>query len=155
MTQADQHAQTQVPSPPRPARSPVSGQPRRPAPAPGPRSAYLLVRRVEPASVLLMAVVAAVGFVVAAVVLVTLLYALLDVLGVFDTLGRFSQDIGASSTGAVLPLRTILAWTALVSTSLAAVGVALATGIAFVYNLVSGLVGGPEVTLADRPAARR
>jgi len=83
-------------------------------------------------------------------VLVTLLYGLLDAMGVFDTLGRFSKDVGASSTGAVLPLRTLLGWTALVGTSLAIIGVAVVTGVTYVYNLVNELVGGPEVTLTEQ-----
>lgn len=119
-------------------------------PAGATRRAHLLLNRVEPASVLRMALVAAVGFVVVALVLVATLYTLLDRLGVFDTLGRFSRDVGASSTGTVMDLGQVLTWTALVSTSLAIVGVAAATALAFLYNLVNHLVGGPEVTLTER-----
>ncbi|MFL6139189.1 MAG: DUF3566 domain-containing protein [Frankiaceae bacterium] len=116
----------------------------------GARSARLLLRRVEPLSVLRVALVAALGFVVAALVIVTALYALLDVMGVLDAVGGLSQDVGATRTGAVVPLGAVVTWTAVVSVSLAVVAVAAATVTAYVYNLVGSLVGGPELTLTER-----
>jgi hypothetical protein len=134
-----------------PGRPLAASRPYREPPRPrGARSASLLVRRVEPLSVLRVALIGAVGFVVTAVVLVTTLYALLDVMGVFDTVGGLSKDVGATRTSRVIPLSDVLGWTALVTVALAAVGVAVSTLVACVYNLVNRLVGGPEVTLVER-----
>jgi Transmembrane domain of unknown function (DUF3566) len=132
-----------------PVGGPQPGRARQVQPRPV-RSAHLLVRRVEPLSVLRVAFVVAVGFVIAVLVLVAALYALLDVMGVFDTVGGFSKDVGATRTSAVVSLATVLRWTALGAAAVALVGVAAATVAAYVYNLVSRVVGGPEVTLTER-----
>jgi hypothetical protein len=115
-----------------------------------PRSARLVVRRVEPLSVLRLALLMALAAVIVAVVLVSILYGVLHAMGVFDTIGSFSNDIGASSSTRLITYKAVVAWTAVISAILAVFGAGLATIAAYVYNGVNQLVGGPEITLTER-----
>ena len=116
----------------------------------GPRSARLLLRRIEPLSVLKLSLTLSVAAVVAALVVVTILYGVLDAMGVFDTVGTFSNDIGATSSPKLVHFSTVIGWTAVVSAVLALFCSALATVATYVYNLVNEFVGGPEITFTER-----
>jgi Transmembrane domain of unknown function (DUF3566) len=116
----------------------------------GPRSARLVLRRVEPFSVLKLALLLAVAGVITALVLVSILYGVLHAMGVFDTVGSFSTDIGATTTSKLITYKAVAGWTAVISAVVAIFGAALATIAAYVYNGVNEFVGGPEITFTER-----
>lgn len=116
----------------------------------GPRRARLLVSRVDPVSVLRWSLVAAVTLVIALVVIVACLYALLDAMGVFTAVLRMVGDLGVASSASITALPTVLKWTAVVAAAIGVIGAAALTLVAFAFNLVSDVVGGPEVTLTER-----
>ena len=142
MTEAQQRVYTEPP--PRPA------QPAPPAARRRPRSARLVLHRFEPLSVLKFAAVVSLAGMVVVVVTVAALYSLLDVMGVFTSVGMFTRDIGATKSPHFSSLGIVLAWTALVSAGFAIFATAAATVAAFVFNLVTDVVGGPEFTLTER-----
>jgi hypothetical protein len=109
-----------------------------------------VLRRVEPFSVLKLSLLLAVAGVITAVVLVSILYGVLHAMGVFDTVGSFSNDIGATSTSRLITYKTVAGWTAVISAVVAIFGAALATVAAYIYNGVNEFVGGPEITFTER-----
>jgi hypothetical protein len=115
-----------------------------------PRSARLVLRRVEPLSVLRISLLFALSAVIVAVVLVSILYGVLHSMGVFDTVGSFTNDVGATSSSKLITYQTVVSWTAVVSAVVAIFGAALATVAAYIYNGVNEFVGGPEITFTER-----
>jgi hypothetical protein len=132
------------------ARRAIGVQPKRTA-----RQAHLTVARVEPWSVMKFSfVVSLVAFVILFVA-VSVLYASLAGLGVFDSLQRVVSDVTSSqgSTGvnakAWFSASKVLGYTALLGSLNIVLITAMATIGAVVYNLTSRLVGGVEVTLKE------
>lgn len=120
--------------------------------AKGPRRARLLIRRIDPWSVLKFSFLLAIVIFVIWMVAVTILYGVLQSFGILsllnDTIGSLLNAKGSASHA--FTARNVLG---------AAVGIgvievflftALATLGAFIYNLCTELVGGLEVTLAER-----
>jgi len=145
---------------PPPAAAPPPAAPRTPVergPAPravGPRRARLVVRRVDPWSVLKFSIAYTLCLLIVGVVAVAALYYALDALGVFDSLARFLDTLtdagpGNSVREVFSPLvviggaAVVLAINALLLTALATLG-------AFLYNLCASFAGGVEVTLSER-----
>jgi len=127
-----------------------SAQPKRTA-----RQAHLTVARVEPWSVMKFSfVVSLVAFVILFVA-VSVLYAALAGLGVFDSLQRVVSDVTSSQGSAGVNARTwwsasrVLGYTALLGSLNIVLITAMSTIGAVVYNLTSRLVGGIEVTLKE------
>jgi hypothetical protein len=119
------------------------------------RQAHLTVARVEPWSVMKFSfVVSLVAFVILFVA-VSVLYAALAGLGVFDSLQRVVSDITSSQGSAGVNARTwwsasrVLGYTALLGSLNIVLITAMSTIGAVVYNLTSRLVGGVEVTLKE------
>jgi ABC-type phosphate transport system permease subunit len=116
----------------------------------GPRRARLVVKRLDPWSVLKITFVYSLAVYVVILVAVVLLYGLLSAMGVFHALDKFFHDVGASTT-----LRDYLGFGRifLVTFVVGAINVVLFTALAtlgaFIYNLCSDLVGGLEVTLTE------
>ncbi|MGH3096023.1 MAG: DUF3566 domain-containing protein [Streptosporangiales bacterium] len=118
-----------------------------------PRRAHLLVSRVDPWSVMKFSFVVALVLFVVFFVAVAVLYSVLSGMGVFDSLISVVRDLSGGSDkwdiSGWLSAKTILGWTAV----LGAVNVVLLTALAtlggFIYNLVTSLVGGVEVTLSE------
>jgi hypothetical protein len=138
---------------PRPAPAATVGPPAA-ARATGPRRARLLVTRVDPWSVMKMAFMLAVSAGIVLLVATGLLWWTLEVTGVFGTVGRTIDDIvGTTSTSfdflSLVSFSRVMG-VALVLTAIEIVlGSALATLVAFLYNLSVGLTGGLEVTLSE------
>jgi Transmembrane domain of unknown function (DUF3566) len=116
-----------------------------------PRQAALQLKRLDPWSVLKVALVLAVVLYLVWLVAVGMLYGVLDGIGVWDRLnGQYADlvsDQGGNqliSAGRVFGVAAVLG---AVNSLLFAV--ALSVG-AFVYNVSADLVGGIEVTLSER-----
>jgi hypothetical protein len=135
----------------RAARSTVSG-----AAARGPRRARLNLKRIDPWSVMKFAFAVSVVLFIVVVVATSVLYLALDTMGVWEQVNKSLGDLVNSTggTGTTTGFR-ITAW-GVIGTSMliGAVNVVLFTALAtlgaFIYNVCADLVGGVELTLAER-----
>jgi hypothetical protein len=149
-------------APPRPGQAPwpqaaggMTGT--RPAPqgAPPPRTALLSLQRIEPLSVMkFSSLISLVGFVVLFVA-TALVWFTLNKLGVFakieQTIGlvTYTKNHPGSNAAAWFSAKRVLGYTALIGAINAILFTALATIGAALYNLVTSLSGGIEVTLKE------
>jgi hypothetical protein len=137
----------------RSARSTVSS-----AAARGPRRARLNLKRIDPWSVMKFSFAVSVVLFIVVVVATSVLYLALDAMGVWQEVNTSLEDLvnasggtQAASTGGF----RITAW-GVIGTSMliGAVNVVLFTALAtlgaFIYNVCADLVGGVELTLAER-----
>ena len=135
----------------RAARSTITG-----AAARGPRRARLNLKRIDPWSVMKFSFAVSVVLFIVVVVATSVLYLALDAMGVWGEVNRSLSDLvnasgGASADGGF----RITAW-GVIGTSMlvGAVNVVLFTALAtlgaFIYNVCADLVGGVELTLAER-----
>ena len=134
----------------RAARSRVSS-----AAARGPRRARLKVKRVDPWSVMKFSF--AVSFVLFVVVIVasSVLYLALDAMGVFESVNGSLTDLvsasgGQGGGGFQITAFGVIGSSALIGLINMVLFPALATLAAFIYNVCADLVGGIEITLAER-----
>jgi hypothetical protein len=143
-----------VPVPPAPGPGPAAA---RPTPATAPtRRAQLVLARVEPWSVMKFSfMISLVGWVILFVA-VAALYYVLSKLGVFHSVQSTITDVtsgkgsaGSDANGQWFSASRILGYTMLVGAVNVVLITALATVGAVVYNLVTHLAGGIEVTLKE------
>jgi hypothetical protein len=156
------HAPTTTPTPtakPKAAAVPVT----LPAPTPAPttpvrrrpRRARLKVTRADPWSVMKIAFVLSLAAGVMTVVAVAFLWMALDAAGVFSKVGETVNSVtsGGADKGfdleGYLTLSRVLGITGIIAAVEVVVMTALATLLAFMYNVSSGMVGGVEVTLSE------
>ncbi|MGQ0576130.1 MAG: DUF3566 domain-containing protein [Pseudonocardia sp.] len=119
-----------------------------------PRRAALQLKRLDPWSVLKLALVLAGVLFLVWMVAVGLLYGVLDGMGVWDRLNGTYSDL-VSGDGAAGGQSLISAWRVfgyaalfgIINSVLAAVALTVS---AFIYNVCADLVGGIEVTLSER-----
>jgi hypothetical protein len=122
------------------------------------RRAKLVIRRIDPWSVLKFSLVFSLCLVIVFVVAVMALYFALDTLGVFDSLNETLLELTQSGTGedATGGVKVVFSAGRVVTASvvIGLINVVIITAIstlgAFLYNLCSDIVGGIEVTLAER-----
>ncbi len=123
----------------------------RPAGRPARRRARLALTRVDPLSVFLLALLVSLFLGVVLLAAVAGLFALLDNLGVLQSLDRFAVELDLIPAGQSLLTGTrVLGATAVVAAVDVVVLTVLATLGAFLYNLCASLTGGIEVTLSER-----
>ena len=137
----------------RTARSTVSS-----AAARGPRRARLNLKRIDPWSVMKFSFAVSVVLFIVVVVATSVLYLALDAMGVWSEINKSLSDLvnasGGTGSTASNSFR-ITAW-GVIGTSMlvGAVNVVLFTALAtlgaFIYNVCADLVGGVELTLAER-----
>jgi Transmembrane domain of unknown function (DUF3566) len=137
----------------RTARSTVSS-----AAARGPRRARLNLKRIDPWSVMKFSFAVSVVLFIVVVVATSVLYLALDAMGVWSEINKSLSDLvnasGGTGSAASSSFR-ITAW-GVIGTSMliGAVNVVLFTALAtlgaFIYNVCADLVGGVELTLAER-----
>jgi len=134
----------------------VTGRPST-APAPGsrgPRRARRSIRRIDPWSVLRFTFVYSVFLLIMLVVAVAVLYSVLNNMGVFTAINETVADLfnteGEEEVRDFFTARTIIGGAALIGAVNVFLVTALATLGAFLYNLCADMVGGIDVTLAER-----
>ncbi|WP_189331999.1 DUF3566 domain-containing protein [Actinoplanes ianthinogenes] len=137
----------------RSARSTVSS-----AAARGPRRARLNLKRIDPWSVMKFSFAVSIVLFIVVVVATSVLYLALDTMGVWTSVNDSLKDLVNASGGseaATANTFRITAW-GVIGTSMliGAVNVVLFTALAtlgaFIYNVCADLVGGIELTLAER-----
>ena len=142
----------------------ASAGPRRPTPRPavgrpddGParpagkaRKARLALKRIDPWSVFVFSLIAALLLGVALVAAVAALYAVLDSLGVQSSVNQLFDEVTGGGDGPLITGRRVIGGAAV----LAALNVVLLTLLAtlgsLLYNLCASFTGGVEVTLGER-----
>ncbi|PHQ50892.1 hypothetical protein BLA24_18005 [Streptomyces cinnamoneus] len=132
---------------------------RRPRPAaartaPRTRKARLRVAKADPWSVMKVSFLLSLALGVCTIVAATVLWGVLDAMGVFSAVGGTISDATASEGGgfdleSFLSLPNVLLCTSVIAVIDVVLATALATLGAFVYNLSAGFVGGVELTLAE------
>jgi Predicted solute binding protein len=125
------------------------------AAARGPRRARLNLKRVDPWSVMKFSFAVSLVLFIVVIVATSVLYLALDAMGVFDSVNGTLTDMLAASggqgenafritaKGVILPSGLIGLVNVVLFTALATLG-------AFIYNVCADLVGGIEITLAER-----
>jgi Transmembrane domain of unknown function (DUF3566) len=120
----------------------------------GPLRASMQIRHVDPWTVLKVALVLSTALFFVWMIAVALLYLVLGGMGVWSKLNSNVGDLltssGGSAGGELVSSGTIFGGAALIGLVNIIVLTAMATIGAFIYNLTTDLVGGVEVTLADR-----
>lgn len=155
-----------TPRPPqqrKPAERPVVEAANRPAPAnrvqvgtrnKGPVRASMQIRRIDPWSTLKVSLVLSVALFFVWMIAVAFLYLVLGGMGVWSKLNSNVGDLLTSASGTaggeLVSSGTIFGGAALIGLVNIVLLTAMATVGAFIYNLTTDLVGGVEVTLADR-----
>ncbi|WP_246065743.1 DUF3566 domain-containing protein [Geodermatophilus aquaeductus] len=120
----------------------------------GPRRARLQLRHIDTWSALKISLVLSIALFFVWMVAVGILYGVLSGLGVFDTLNDLFGQLGTASDGEggsnVITPGIVFGGAAVIGAINIVLMTALCTVAAFVYNLCADLVGGLEVTLAER-----
>lgn len=115
------------------------------------RRARLALTRVDPWSVFVLSLLISVFLGIVLLVAVTALYALLQTLGVFDSLNSFAVELNVVKSGqSLVGLGTVLGIAAIVAAVNVVLLTVLATLAAFLYNVCASLTGGIEVVLSER-----
>jgi len=124
----------------------------RPAPNAGrpARRARLLVRHIDPWSTLKFSFVLAVAMFFVWLVAIGVLYGVLDGMGVFEQVNGLYGEVSGNGGGSLFSPGLVLGTAALVGVVNIVLFTALATIGSFVYNICSDLVGGIEITLAEK-----
>ncbi|MCC3764143.1 DUF3566 domain-containing protein [Glycomyces sp. TRM65418] len=127
------------------------------ATARGPRRARLRLKRIDPWSVMKFSFAVSIVLFIVMVVATTVLYIALDAMGVFDTVNDMLQMLmGTNADNAEaaedfrITAKGVIGAAALLGVVNMVLFTALATLGSFIYNVCADLVGGVEVTLAER-----
>ncbi|MEO3759757.1 DUF3566 domain-containing protein [Mycobacterium sp. B14F4] len=147
----------------KPAERPATEPANRPAPTSrvqvgsrnkGPVRATMQIRRIDPWSTLKVSLVLSVAMFFVWMIAVAFLYLVLGGMGVWSKLNSNVGDLltsaSGSSGGELVSSGTIFGGAALIGLVNIVLLTAMATVGVFIYNLTTDLVGGVEVTLADR-----
>lgn len=117
----------------------------------GPLRASMQIRRIDPWATLKVSLVLSVVFFFVWMIAVALLYVVLGAMGVWSKLNEnVGELITNSGGGELVSAGTIFGYALLIGLVNIVLMTAAATIGAFIYNLTTDLVGGIEVTLADR-----
>ncbi|SDD36723.1 Transmembrane protein of unknown function [Geodermatophilus telluris] len=120
----------------------------------GPRRARLQLRHIDTWSALKISLVLSIAMFFIWMVAVGILYGVLSGVGVFDTLNDLFGQLGTASGGEgggdVITPGVVFGGAAVIGAINIVLMTALCTVAAFIYNLCADLVGGLEVTLAER-----
>jgi hypothetical protein len=134
------------------AGSPEGRVPLSPRRARGPVRASMQVRRIDPWSTLKVSLILSVALFFVWMIAVAFLYLVLGGMGVWSKLNSNVGDLltNTSGSGELVSSGTIFGGAVLIGLVNIVLLTAMATIGAFIYNLTTDLIGGIEVTLADR-----
>ncbi|MFJ4920487.1 DUF3566 domain-containing protein [Streptomyces sp. NPDC088725] len=119
------------------------------------RKARLRVAKADPWSVMKVSFLLSIALGVCTVVAASVLWMVMDAMGVFSTVGgTISEATGSNESNgfdlqSFLSLPRVLIFTSVIAVIDVVLATALATLGAFIYNLSAGFVGGVELTLAE------
>jgi Transmembrane domain of unknown function (DUF3566) len=122
----------------------------------GPRRARLAIKRIDPWSVMKFSFAVSLVLFLVVIVATSVLYLALNAMGVFDSInssiGELANSSGGGTSAADFKITAggVIGTAALIGAVNVVLFTALATLAAFIYNVCSDLVGGVEVTLAER-----
>lgn len=141
-----------VPRPPRRTDAPQGGSAVTVGPSRrGPLRAAMQIRRIDPWATLKVSLVLSVVFFFVWMIAVAMLYLVLGAMGVWSKLNEnVGELITNSGGGELVSSGTIFGTALLIGLVNIVLMTAAATISAFIYNLTTDLVGGIEITLADR-----
>lgn len=118
---------------------------------PGPLRASVQIREIDPWSALKLSAIVSVSLFFVWMVAVGTLYLVLEGMNVWERLnGAFTDILDDSSAGQIIGPSQIFGFAAGIGLINLILFTALCTLGSFIYNLSADLVGGVEVTLADR-----
>jgi hypothetical protein len=126
-----------------------SAIPDRPSTGAGPRRARLSLRHIDPWSTLKFTLVLSVALFVVWMVAIGVLYGVLSGMGVWDKINSTVNEVNGSNGNTVTP-QIVLGIAGVIGGVSIVLFTALATIGSFIYNLCADMVGGLEVTLAER-----
>ncbi len=120
----------------------------------GPRRAKLNVKRIDPWSVMKFSFAVSLVLFIVVIVATSVLYLALDAMGVFKSVNSSLTDLvaagGENTSTFRITAKGVIGTSALIGAVNVVLFTALATLGAFIYNVCADLVGGVEVTLAER-----
>jgi hypothetical protein len=120
----------------------------------GPRRARLHLKRIDPWSVMKFSFAVSLVLFVVAIVATAVLYLALDAMGVFASVNKALAEMvgsnGADAKGFKITAKGVIGGAALLGAVNVVLFTALATLGAFIYNVCADLVGGVELTLAEK-----
>ncbi|MER7078902.1 Transmembrane protein of unknown function [Saccharopolyspora kobensis] len=135
------------------AAGPRASTPSARRPSRGPRRASLQVKRVDPWSVLKLALVLSVALFFVWMIAVAVLYGVLDGMGVWDQLNGTFSELTQPDDAAAEPLISaarVFGVASIIGAINIVLVTALATVAAFIYNVAADFAGGVEITLSER-----
>lgn len=113
--------------------------------------ASVQIREIDPWSTLKLSAIISAALFLVWMIAVGTLYLILEFMNVWDRLNSaFLEIVDEGATGEIISAGQIFGWTAAIGFINMILFTALLTLASFIYNLSSDLVGGVEVTLADR-----
>ncbi|BCB85914.1 DUF3566 domain-containing protein [Phytohabitans suffuscus] len=121
----------------------------------GPRRAKLNVKRIDPWSVMKFSFAVSLVLFIVVIVATSVLYLALDAMGVFESVNSSLSDLvsaggGENASTFRITAKGVIGTSALIGAVNVVLFTALATLGAFIYNVCADLVGGVELTLAER-----
>ena len=116
------------------------------------RKARLALKRIDPWSVFVFSLIAALLLGVALVAAVAALYAVLDGLGVQSSVNELFAEVVGEGSGPLITARRVIGGAAVLAALNVVLLTLLATLGALLYNLCASFTGGLELTLGERDA---
>lgn len=145
------------PTPPSPAPAPATPPvtPRRTSVHAAPRRTRVVVRKVGPLSVLKFSLIFYFCVMLIVYFALMIIYWVLNAVGAIDSTGRllgyvFATGTADSSQPVEIGFGNVFAWLFLIGLANVVLWSLVNVFVAFLYNLISDVVGGVEVTLAEK-----